>query len=599
MTLPLFESTALTQGAPPKKLRPYQSRALVEVRTRVLLGKKRILCVSPTGSGKTVLLAAIIKSATLPVLFVAHRKEILDQCVRQLANQGITHVGVIRGNDARYDPSASVQVGSIATLTRRDKPFLGKQVIVIIDECHRSASDSYVELLSHYQDAIVLGFTATPVRLDGRPLGGDLFEEIVRVATYAELLKNPDWLVAPDVFAGSEAADLSRVRKSGSDFDEDQLAQVMRADRLEGNVVEAWLKRAHLHPVFNKGVRVPGEFDEGERRRTIVFAVNVEHSLSLAERFGRAGVRVAHLDGNTPESDRERILSDLASGRLEVVTNCLVAVEGIDIQEIKCVVCARPTMSMTAWRQMCGREMRPWCGVVPLLLDHAGNFDRPGLGCPFEDVAWSLKDRPKRAGGQEMMRKCPACGGYCGVSKTVCPHCGADLPRQERAISESDGELRERQTEPEALKWAFFWRQVVTAKSKGFKPGFASAIYRDRYGVWPPRHWSDKIKSDFASDALWQSLLERRLLRKAAREEQEALEERALSEATRAHDERDAAEEDRSMEISAEEDALARTIDAFDATAAAGWAADDAPPADQDRGESEFGDWIDSEIGKV
>jgi DNA repair protein RadD len=575
VSLPLFGSTALMQDKPPKKLRPYQSRALVEVRTRVLLGKKRILCVSPTGSGKTVLLAAIIKSATLPVLFVAHRKEILDQCVRQLANQGITHVGVIRGNDARYDPSASVQVGSIATLTRRDKPFLGKQVIVIIDECHRSASDSYVELLSHYPDAIVLGFTATPIRLDGRPLGGDLFEEIVQVATYAELLKHPEWLVAPDVFAGSEVADLSRVRKSGSDFDEDQLAQVMRADRLEGNVVETWLKRAHLHPVFNKGVRVPGKFTEGERRRTIVFAVNIEHSLSLAERFGRAGVRVAHLDGNTPEPERDRILSDLASGRLEVVTNCLVAVEGIDIQEIKCVVSARPTMSMTAWRQQCGREMRPWCGVVPLLLDHAGNFDR--LGCPFEDVVWSLKDRPKRVGGQEMQRKCPACGGYVGVSRTVCPHCGAEIPRQERPLSESDGELRERQTEPEALKWAFFWRQVVMAKSKGFKPGFASAIYKDRYGSWPPRHWSEKIKVDFATDGLWQSLLERRLQRKAQREAQEAREERALSETAA------------SEEVSEVELAMERTVEAFDMPI------DDVPVVEQDRGESPFSDWLEGE----
>ena len=592
MTLPLFESPPLMPGALTKKLRPYQSRAIIEVRAKVLMGVKRILCVGPTGCGKLFVLANIIRTATLPVLFVAHRKEILDQAVSQLAGQGITHVGVIRGADARYDPSASVQVGSIATLARRDKPFLGKQIIIIVDEAHRCASDAYVALLSQYENPIVIGFTATPVRLDGRPLGGDLFEELVQIATYRELLKHPDWLVAPDVFAGSERPDVSKVRRSGADFDEGQLGDVVHTDRLEGNIVAHWLRRAHLHPTFMPdGSRVPGRLVEGERRRTILFAVNVEHSESIAGRFERAGVRVAHLDGNTPEHLREAMFRDLASGELEIVTNCLVAVEGLDVPEIKCVVHARPTQSITLWRQTIGREMRPWNNVVPLLLDHAGNFDR--LGCPFEDVQWSLKDKPKRAKGQAPMRKCPSCDGYVPLSATVCPLCGADLPREERSLAEGDEELKQRQTEPEALRWAFFWRQVVAAKSKGFKPGFASAIYKDRYGSWPPRHWSEKIKADFATDGLWQSLLERRLQRKAVREEQERREEQALNEATRAHNERDAAEEERASEVSEEESALARTIDAFDAPDEP---PQDDPPLDEPPpGDSPFADWLDGE----
>lgn len=581
MTLPLFESPALMQGKLPKTLRPYQQRAIVEIRAKVLMGVKRILCVAPTAAGKMFILASIIRSATLPVLFVGHRKEILDQCVSQLADQGITHVGVIRGDDERYDPSASVQVCSISTISRRDKPFVGKQIIIIIDEAHRAGSDSYRDLLEIWPDAIVIGFTATPVRLDGRPLGGDLFEELVQVATYAELLKHPDWLVAPDVFAGSEQADLSRVRRAGSDFDEDQLAGVMRADRLEGDVVKNWLARAHMHPVFNaQGARVPNEWVAGERRRTIVFAVNVAHSVSLAERFGRAGVRVAHLDGNTPERERESVLRALSNGDLEVVTNCLVAVEGLDVPSIKCVVSARPTQSVTVWRQCCGREMRPWNNVTPLLLDHAGNFDR--LGCPFEDVAWSLKDRPKRARGQELMRKCPACGGYVGLSKTVCPLCGAELPRAEtRALAETDDELRQRQTEPEALRWAFFWQQVVKAKSKGFKPGFASALYKERYGNWPPRHWSEQIKAQFATDSLWQDLLERRLERKAEREAQEAAEEQAMGEAVAA--------EGSNQEPSPELEALEKTVEAIDWTPT--WDDRQEPVA----GESPFADWLDDE----
>jgi DNA repair protein RadD len=744
MTLPLFESPAIAPGVLSKKLRPYQARAITDVRARVLLGVKRIICVGPTGCGKLFVLANIIRTATLPVLFVAHRKEIIDQAVQQLAGQGITHVGVIRADDVRFDPSASVQVASIATLARREKPFVGQKIIVIIDECfpagtlvdgrpiesvspgdlvnsfdpvsgvrrkrrvvrtfvkipsslvrltiggryltctpnhrlwtrdgwveaerslglgvmvgrtllgranptfarvgrvevlepgrdgtfggvcpnglvynleveethtyfangvavsncHRAAGDSYTDLLSHYPDAIIIGFTATPIRLDGRPLGGDLFEEMIQIATYAELLKNPEWLVAPDCFAGSQQPDVSRVRRSGSDFDEGQLGDVMHDARLEGDIVEHWLRRAHMHPVFtDKGVRVPQRLVEGERRRTILFAVNVEHSMSLANRFERAGARVAHLDGNTPEPIREAMFRDLASGQLEIITNCLVAVEGIDVPPIKCVIHARPTQSITLHRQTVGREMRPWKGIVPLLLDHAGNFDR--LGCPFEDVLWSLKEKPKRAKGQEPTRKCPSCGGYVKLSCTICPHCGADLPRKEQSLAEGDGELKERQTEPEALRWAFFWRQVVMAKSKGFKPGFASALYKERYGKWPPRHWSDQISSQFASDALWQSLLERRLERKAQREEQELREEQAMNKENGV-----GAKSGQSQPTSAEEKALTQTIDAMDSP----FLVDDrdAPQVetiddansflvdehDSPQGESPFADWLDGE----
>jgi DNA repair protein RadD len=529
VTLPLFDTTPL-QSLPVKKARPYQDRTLIQLRVLVAQDKKRILVVAPTGAGKAFVMASVIKSATLPVLSVAHRKEIIDHVVRQLAQQGISNVGVIRGNDDRWNPSASVQVGSVATLARRDRPFLGQKIILIIDEAHRSSSDSYLSLLQAYPDAIVLGFTATPVRLDGRPLGGEkLFEELLIMARYEELLKNPDWLVAPDCFTGRERADLSRVRIAGSDFDEAELAQVMHSDRLEGDIVQHWLNRAHLHPVFKNGIRVPKEFTAGDRRRTVLFAVNVAHSQSLATRFERAGVRVAHLDGNTPEPHRDAMFRDLETGALEMICNCQVAVEGVDVPPIKCVIHACPTMSLTKHRQTVGRSMRPWNGVVPLYLDHAGNFDR--LGCPFEDLAWSLTERPKRFGSRLPMKLCKTCFAYVEPQKTICPFCGAEFTREQRQVPQESPEvLQERSTEPEALKWAFFWRQVVTARTKGFKPGFASAIFRERYGDWPPKHWTEKIKNDFNQDKLWQETLAKRLERKAAREARERQELEAMGE---------------------------------------------------------------------
>jgi|HubBroStandDraft_2_1064218.scaffolds.fasta_scaffold02877_16 DNA repair protein RadD len=607
MTLPLFNATPL-QALPVKKARPYQDRTLTQLRALVAQGKRRILVVAPTGAGKAFVIASIIKAATLPVLSVAHRKEIIDHIVKQMAQQGISNVGVIRGNDDRWNPSASVQVGSVATLARRDRPFLGQPIILIIDEAHRANSSSYVSLLQEYPDAIVLGFTATPVRLDGRPLGGDqLFEELLIMARYEELLRNPDWLVAPDCFSGRERADLSRVHVAGADFDETELGQVMHSDRLEGDIVQHWLNRAHLHPVFKNGIRVPKQFTEGGRRRTVLFAVNIAHSQSLAARFARAGVRVAHLDGNTPEHERDAMFRGLETGELEMICNCQVAVEGVDVPAIKCVIHACPTMSITKHRQSVGRSMRPWTGIVPLYLDHAGNFDR--LGCPFEDLAWSLTERPKRFGSRPPMKMCKACFAYVEPQKTLCPFCGAEFTREEkRAPQESPEILHERNTEPEAMKWAFFWRQVVMAKSKGFKPGFAAAIFREHYGNWPPKHWSEKIKNDFNGDQLWQDTLARRLERKAVREARERQEQAAMGEKS---PEEIALEETRETWAIGMETRENRLLEKqLEGTAAAiesvegEWSEEpieeraeneDLPPEEPPAAESPFADWLESE----
>ncbi|MDD1770972.1 MAG: DEAD/DEAH box helicase [Methanomassiliicoccales archaeon] len=510
----------------PKDLRPYQQRTIATLRNMVTMaGKKRILAVGPTALGKMVLAASMIRSSTLPVLFVAHRRELLDQCADQLRGLGVTNVSIMRGNDERYDPNSTIQICSIQTLARRSKPFVGEKILIFIDEAHRAAADSVREnVFDVYPDAIVIGFTATPVRLDGRPLGGDLFEELLVIATYEELFKHPDWLARPDARSAPLKPYLDHVPVRGSDFDEELLAKAMSTEPLEGQIVDHWLKWSGQHR--GEGV---GVYKEGERRRTFVFAVNIAHSMSLAARFEKVA-RVAHLDGNTKETERKSILKALGSGELEVVCNCNIAVEGVDVPEVKCIVAARPTHSLTMHRQQSGRMMRPWKGVVPLLLDHAGNWDR--LGCPWEDLSWSLKSRATRKSGLPM-KLCKVCFAYCEPSRVICPYCGSEFPaRDAREMpAETTTELIARQSEPDALKADFFARQTAMAKTHGYKPGFPSKLFKDRYGVWPPREWSDKVKAEFDKDVIWQDTMARRMKRKEEREKQEQKEAAAMGEA--------------------------------------------------------------------
>lgn len=524
-TLPLFESAPLT-ATQPTQLRPYQDRALRLARLHIDQGKRRILLVAPTRSGKMVLIAAIARRSTLPLLFLAHRLELIDQCAEELGRAGLSNIGVIRADDSRENPSASVQVASIATLARRPKPWLGRKIIIIIDEAHRAASESYRELLTHWPDAIVIGFTATPWRLDQKPLG-EMFDALEVVATYQELLKNPDWLIAPDIYA-LPPPDLSHIRQVGGEYDEDEAAAVM--DTINGDVVSHWLRLAHLHPVFSpRGDRVPKKFTEGPRRRTFLFACNIAHSLSLCQRFEAAGARIGHVDGKTPETERRSLIRALSKGEIEILSNVNILLEGVNIPEAKCVCHVRPTQSLTLWRQSSCRILTPWQGVRPLLLDHAGNTDR--LDPPHIDLNWSLNERPRRRGGAVPMKICRSCFAYIEAGRVLCPHCGAELgatQQKSRSTQESDAELQMRSSEPDAAKKVYFDRHVLMAKSKGFKPGFAAARFKEHYGQWPPREWSQAVQIEFASDTLWQEQMARRNARRADRERQENAEEQHM-----------------------------------------------------------------------
>jgi superfamily II DNA or RNA helicase len=501
-TLPLFDRTPSLFATDPPKLRPYQSRAIQALRDHIRSGKRRILLVAPTGAGKMTINAAIVRTSSVPVLFVAHRMELINQCVDDLARVGITNIGVIRGDDDRTNPNATVQVASIDTRRRRDKPPAG---LVLIDEAHRAVSDGYLALLEYYKESIVLGFTATPTRLDGRPLG-NLFDCLEIVCTYSDLIKD-GFIVAPICYSGPQDLDLSTIRLIGGDYDEDQLSDVMRNESLVGNLLDHWLKLSHLYPSQHSGRLV-----EGSRRRTFIFAVSIQHSLDICERFSSIGIRIAHLDGKTSETERRRIVKAIGSGDLEVVTNVGVLLEGVDVPSAKCVLHARPTQSIVLWRQSVGRILRPWMNLTPLLLDHAGNIMR--LGFPHEDLHWELHQKARRMEKKQPMRICKGCFAYLPAHKRICPYCDTEAPAPQPGDlpPETEEKLQQLASTPEAMRRMYYDTIVKVARVKGYKPGFAAARYKDRYGAWPPWDWSEQTRSSFASDPVWQENYEKHLL---------------------------------------------------------------------------------------
>jgi superfamily II DNA or RNA helicase len=397
--------------------REYQARAIRDLRAEIAKGSRYVLLVAPTGAGKTVCAGLVIRSAIEKggeVLVLAHRSELLDQMYATCERVGIPRawLQVIRGGDKRRNPGARVHIASVDTLRNWvGTGRLPKVRVIVIDEAHRSAAAGYVKIREAYPDAIVIGLTATPWRLDGKALD-TLYTASVVVATIPELVQQGA-LVPVRCFTHPKGPDLSGVRTKGGDFDQEQAASVMRSRILLGSVVEEYKRRANGRAAFG-------------------FACNVAHAQELAEACNAAGIASVAIHGETPESERKAALEGLRSGRVQILWNASLFTEGTDVPQVKCVILARPTLSKALAFQMIGRGMRPCesTGFADcVLLDHAGVL--PIHGHPMEPQDYALTSAKVKASGPAQTKNCPSCGETVAIGTTLCA-CGHTWERAER-----------------------------------------------------------------------------------------------------------------------------------------------------------------------
>src|SRR5262244_3266255 len=267
-------------------LRPYQTDITAEFERHVGRGDGSILLVAPTGSGKTVIAAAIIAGTARRVLVVAHRREIVNQTSDKLTARGVSHGIIQAGDEKKLRPMAAVQVASIQTLhtraIRSSSMLMPLADLLIIDEAHHACAMTYKKVIEAYPNAIVLGLTATPCRGDGRGLGG-IFKTTIECPQVLDLIEQ-GYLVRARVYAPVDP-DLRGVRAQAGDYLESQLAERMDRDKLVGDIITHWFKY-------------------GEGRKTVAFACSVGHSVHIRDELVRAGVRAENVDGATPLDDR-------------------------------------------------------------------------------------------------------------------------------------------------------------------------------------------------------------------------------------------------------------------------------------------------------
>lgn len=442
-----------------------------------------LLISCPPGGGKTVIVALALRLLAadqgLRAVGWAHRREIVCQNYDHLIDCGIPRemMGIMLTGDVghehgdsdlprrRTNPAAPVQVGTIGMI-QKHKPLAD---ILWSDEAHMDGAPGRSALGKAYPRAIRLGSTGSASRLDGRGLS-DEYDAFLQVSSVSELvalgyLADPIvWTVPLELLP-----DLSHVRKQRGDYDLGELQKATNRRPIVGGIVDHWKRRA-------------------EGLRTFAFGVTREHAKHIARAFQAAGVPWGYVDGATAYDERQRLLDRVIDGDLMGLSCADLLTAGVDRPAIKCVIQARPTLSLVVHLQQTGRAMRPWGGVTPIILDHAGNNRR--LGLPQEERDWEaiFRSAAPRAGAQRSVQKpkakvCATCFAVASATRTKCPQCNEPFPVEPLPpmALEREGDLV-RVHADEKTKTAAWEAILKVAAEVGGDEAWAMKVYETRFG---------------------------------------------------------------------------------------------------------------------
>jgi len=406
------------------QLRPYQSKIIDETRALMQKGCRSILIQSPTGSGKTALTAHMLHTAAgkgMRSLFIVHRRELIKQSTRAFALEGLKH-GIISAGffeDRRY----LVQLASVQTLARRLTRHHFPSLIVW-DEAHHVAAKSWESIFKQFGRAYHIGLTATPERLDGRGLAG-FFKEMIHGPSVQALIDSK--FLSPYKLYAPMKINVGAVHTRMGDYVKSELSSIVDRPSITGDVLVHYRR-------FCAG------------KRAVIFCVSVAHSKHIAEQFNSAGIRAAHVDGETPQEERDGKIEDFRAGSIKVLANVDLFGEGFDVPAIEAAILLRPTQSLALYLQQVGRALRPSDGKdQAIILDHVGNYERFGL--PDEERNWSLEGRSMRNREDKSngisVKVCPRCFAAQIAGQPRCKFCGFVFEAKPREIDQRDGELGE------------------------------------------------------------------------------------------------------------------------------------------------------------
>lgn len=379
------------------------------------------------------------------VLFLVHRKELKDQTIDTLKWWGV---------DMNY-----IEVGMVQTIARRLEKTIPPKLI-ITDENHHSLAKSYKKVYDYFPNARLVGFTATPVRLNGGGLG-EVNDVLVEGPKVQELI---EWgNLAPFKYYAPEIVDTSKLKIRRGEYVAKDIEDLFQSRAIWGDVISHYKKLS-------------------EGKQAICYCSSIKQSKEMAEQFNKARIKARHIDGETPKPEREAVIEYFRQGKILVLCNVDLISEGFDVPDCNTAILLRPTQSLGLFIQQSMRPMRYKEGKTAIIIDHVGNVGR--FGTPDMEREWKLD--PKKGSNstkveeENPVKQCPECFYTVERSTEICPECGHKFGQEEKEVEQVESELVEIGSfdgfttdyrEPKDCK--NMGELYSLAKNKGYKPGWA------------------------------------------------------------------------------------------------------------------------------
>ena len=442
-------------------LRPYQQDVFDKSIDAFRKGSKGVCCVLPCRSGKSFIMARMIKGAKGNVLVLAHRHTLINQHKELLKS-----LGVLTDN---------VRVASVFTEASRLGKYAPDTVdLIIIDEAHLSEAMSYRKVCEYYNCRRVL-FTATPARLDGKPL--TLADTLITGITADELIKMGA-ISEYDYYAPDLNLDIDNVDMVAGEYHSGQLTELICQTAIYGDVLKYYQQL-------------------GENRQAIAYCTSVKHSEQTAKMFCDNGITAISIDGSMSQKERNRKMDMFRNGDVQILCNCNLISEGVTLPNASVALLLRPTMSLPLFIQQACRVLTPVEGKKAVIIDFVNNVQKHGM--PTEPHNWTLtqsveKRKQFNEDGALNIRQCENCF-KCFKTAPVCPYCGHTYKvkgRELKAIKEVElkkieaAQKEEQEKQKKAARIEVGQCRTIAelqkiAKERGYAPGWVWQMARIKH----------------------------------------------------------------------------------------------------------------------
>ena len=411
-------------------------------------------------SGKSYIMARMIQGAKGNVLVLAHRHTLISQHKELLESLGVL--------------TDKVRVESVFTEANRLDEYKPTDVdLIIIDEAHLSEAKSYRKVCEYYNCRRVL-FTATPARLDGKPL--TLADTLITGITAKELIKmgaisDYDYY-APDLNINTDYVDMV-----AGEYNNGQLSELMCQSAIYGDVLKYYKLL-------------------GENRQAIAYCTSVKHSEETAKMFNDNGITAISIDGSMSQKERNKKMDMFRNGKVQILCNCNLISEGVTLPNASVALLLRPTMSLPLFIQQACRVLTPVEGKKAVIIDYVNNVQRHGL--PTDNHEWSLsktveKRKQHNDDGTLSIRQCSEC--FRCFKGNICPYCktehipkGRELKQMQEvelkrieAIEKVEQEKQKKLARMEVGQCRTIADLQKIAKERGYAPGWVWQMARIKH----------------------------------------------------------------------------------------------------------------------